>query len=449
MKTLRIYEKLNIGLYLLNGLTIVFLFTVILSAMQTTVFRISAASMLEDIPALPRFLPQVAFVYAILLFISLSVSQYLKYQSRQYTLIVWFLIYDILACLWLQFFMLQYLRGILWMALLNILFFLKGKNKYRFLAIYLAFVVLVDFSGTIPVGARLPFDRYVAFFEPSARMILYIVKYILVGGSDLIFFVSIFLLLADYAREKETAFSMYHELAQSNKELQLAYFQLRELSAQAEQQAVQNERTRIAMELHDTIGHGLTAIMMGIEACGQLLTKLQDPIALKLKTKFAKIKEIAQGALQDARRAVASLKPILPEPYDLIASMTQLFNRLNETGNIRIYFKHSTTTEAPSPPPPLKEEIALNIYRIAQEALTNAIRHGKAGQIQVVLSIDTTIITLEIQDDGIGSKLWDPGLGINGIEQRVKALNGSITVDSSPNRGFWLFISIPNSDKPE
>lgn len=436
MKTLNIFNKLNVIIYALNVLIIVFLFLVMSYALRSDAFFLSATDTLNKLPRIPAFLPQESFTYSMILIVLLIASQVWKYSAKSNLLISGLIIVDIIICILLQRFMYINYRGIFYIVLLNILFFQKGRERFWLLVSFSSVFVLMDFYGNAQASLLTSFDTYVSFFTRMQRIWIYILKFTLFTGLDVLFFCQIFLLFSAYTREKDLALSMYQELVQSNKELTLAYSQLKEYADEIEQQTVQNERTRLAMEIHDTVGHSLTAVVMGLEACSQLLKKKPDTSGELLRSKMLKMKKIAGDSLVDIRRSVDSLRPAALEKSDIISSLWKMFDNLNNTGMIQIAFQPSGNGKL------INEETAFHIYRIIQEAVTNSIKNGRAKNILVQFGIYHNI-QLHIEDDGVGCEKIAEGQGLFGIRKRIDTMKGRVSFFSAPNRGFSIDIELP------
>lgn len=200
---------------------------------------------------------------------------------------------------------------------------------------------------------------------------------------------------------------------------------------------MEDERARLARELHDQLGQVLTAVKLDLQLLDDELASFQ-----KQKERLAQSIGLIDATLQLVRRQSVSLRPptldnmgILPALRD----MTQGF--MERTGIV-------TTLEARgfSERLPLDTETAL--YRCVQESLTNVARHAKATRVQIQLKQSPTEILICIEDDGIGFqpqnlKISPDHIGLTGMQERIKLLHGAFQIDSGPDRGTRIQITVP------
>lgn len=204
------------------------------------------------------------------------------------------------------------------------------------------------------------------------------------------------------------------------RELMEAYHKLEELSKEKEKAAVLEERNRIARDMHDTLGHRLTSLIMQIEMAKRCLGAEPDRAG-----------ELMEGCAQGARDALAGTRHALKalkgtEHYgmDGILSMVDRFRR--DTG-IDVATDISQTDLAP------EESEAL--FRVIQESITNAARHGSASQITIEVKRDGDTITFSIKDNGKGGE-YGEGFGITNMRRRIEELGG--TLRTSSGNGFTV-----------
>ena len=200
---------------------------------------------------------------------------------------------------------------------------------------------------------------------------------------------------------------------------------------------MEEERARLARELHDQLGQVLTAVKLDLQLLDDELASFQ-----KQRERLAQSIGLIDATLQLVRRQSVSLRPptldnmgILPALRD----MTQGF--MERTGIV-------TTLEARgfSERLPLDTETAL--YRCVQESLTNVARHAKAARVQIQLKQSPAEILICIEDDGIGFqpqnlKISPDHIGLTGMQERIKLLHGSLQIDSGPGRGTRIQITVP------
>ena len=191
------------------------------------------------------------------------------------------------------------------------------------------------------------------------------------------------------------------------------------------------ERNRLAREIHDTLGHTLTGIATGLDACLALI----DISPEQTKKQLQLLSEVSREGIRDVRRSVNELRPDALERLSLDAAIRKMITDMSQASDVKIYFsteeKHLKFDE--------DEENA--IYRVIQESITNAVRHGKAGKIWITLRRQYNEITLSIRDDGIGAKEIKSGFGTKHIRERIEMLHGTVEFDGSD--GFTVTAQIP------
>lgn len=188
-----------------------------------------------------------------------------------------------------------------------------------------------------------------------------------------------------------------------------------------------NERTRIARELHDLLGHHLTALSMNLEVAGHLTQGTAQEHVGQAHT-------LAKLLLSDVREAVSQLRD--SDAIDLAASLRLLAGNVPNL-DITITVPDRFTLD--------DAELAHVILRCTQEIITNTIRHAHAGSLRLQYSRDEGGIGLQARDDGRGSAAAPSGNGLQGMRERVQARGGQMSIDTSPGGGFGLSLWFPHA----
>ncbi|MDP1833079.1 MAG: two-component regulator propeller domain-containing protein [Geothrix sp.] len=202
--------------------------------------------------------------------------------------------------------------------------------------------------------------------------------------------------------------------------------------------AVLAERNRMAREIHDHLAQGFTGVMLQLEAAEAKLSRMQgDPAPILTRLEHAR--NLAAASLQEARRSVMTLRPRRPEGTDLLGALHALSDRLLAGTDILVELAQT------GQPRRLNNHLEEELLRMAQEALTNALRHGKARWVRVVLQFESRQVHLSIDDDGQG---FDPsaeatGYGLRSIRESIKQLRGHLDIDSSQGLGSRIIITLP------
>jgi two-component system NarL family sensor kinase len=213
------------------------------------------------------------------------------------------------------------------------------------------------------------------------------------------------------------------------------------------------ERNRLAREIHDTLAQGLAAITLQLETADALVKTRPK----RAHEAIQRALSLARRNLEEARRSVMDLRaaPLqdhtLPEALATLAfgesgqDATQKVQTSTE-GTPTVQYGYAPTHNFPA----LPARIEVGLYRIAQEALTNARAHAGAQHIEMTLTADEHYVELVVQDDGRG---FDPDavvqtsgsvhFGLTGMAERVKLLGGSICIESTPGAGTCIDVSVP------
>lgn len=209
-----------------------------------------------------------------------------------------------------------------------------------------------------------------------------------------------------------------------------------QLRQQAELAAVMEERGRLARELHDSVTQSLYSLTLLAEGYQRSARagQLEHP-----EESLIELGEIAQQALKEMRLLVHQLRPLALEREGLLGALHQRLSAVEKRAGVEARLVAEDVVELPAP---IEEEL----YRIAQEALNNALKHAAATSVIVYVRADNGRVELEVADNGRG---FDPktisdrsGMGLIGMQERVEKLGGRLTIDSAPGEGTRVKISV-------
>ena len=226
------------------------------------------------------------------------------------------------------------------------------------------------------------------------------------------------------------------ELAKALAQQAMLAIQLMRLSRQSREAAVVAERNRLAREIHDTLAQGLTGVIVQLEAAEDALSQNLFEAAT---THIERAGELARGGLQEARRSVHALRPLVLTGKDFCAAIQEQMEKMTAGTNLRCGFS------VEGEPQLLPKEWQANLLRVCQEILTNALRHAHASQFKVHLTFEPEKIRMELRDDGCGfdpAKQFD-GFGLVGIKERVESMGGELTVHSPQGEGTATYVTLP------
>jgi len=210
--------------------------------------------------------------------------------------------------------------------------------------------------------------------------------------------------------------------------------------------AQEEERRRVARELHDEAGQALTAVIIGLE---RGLASMPEVYAADLPVQprqlISNLRDLAAQTLDEVRKLALELRPSVLDDVGLIAALRQYVRATEERTGLSTHLHVVGLDEGERLPPAV--ETAL--FRIAQEALTNAIRHAKATAVHVRLRRDHGKVSLEIRDDGVGlaalplASTNGQHLGMFGMRERARLLGGDFVATPVSPRGTLVRINVP------
>jgi len=204
--------------------------------------------------------------------------------------------------------------------------------------------------------------------------------------------------------------------------------------------AQEEERRAIAQELHDHIGHSLLALLLAIQSSAK-----KAPRTAGNGADLAALEARVREAIDEVRRLAAGMRPSLLDDYGLDLALSRLVEDVRQVDGLQADYHYN----GPEPTVRLPNRVEITLYRVAQEALSNAVRHAAARRVNVLALQSADEITLLIEDDGRG---FDPseagghgqrGLGLLGMKERVTMIGGTCVVESSPEEGTTVRAKIP------
>lgn len=216
--------------------------------------------------------------------------------------------------------------------------------------------------------------------------------------------------------------------------LEVSYQQLKDHTQTVKQLALEEERNRIAREIHDTVGHTVTALIVQLEGA----RKWMDKNPQKSKQILQTVEELARSIYQEIRFSIERINHEDWDHLDLAELCEQMLADFAKLTKLKYTYdiKGKIPSELPSSYP-------FHLYRVLQETLTNAKRHGKASHVSVELKFEDQKILLQIEDNGIGSEVLQLGFGLKNMQRRVEDLGGGCRFETRKGGGFRTFVWLP------
>jgi signal transduction histidine kinase len=212
--------------------------------------------------------------------------------------------------------------------------------------------------------------------------------------------------------------------------------QLRNLSLHLEK-AREDERTRIAREIHDDLGQSLTALKISLSILKKKLPEDQKTVIEKAKS----MDDLVEASIQSVKRISTDLRPALLDHLGLTSAIQWQADEFGKRTGIpcTVVFDPEQLS--------LDRDRTTTVFRIFQETLTNAARHANATKLSVLLRIQGADLELQVEDNGRGiteHAISDPkSLGLIGIRERVNTWGGSLAISGSRNKGTTVTVRIP------
>lgn len=266
-------------------------------------------------------------------------------------------------------------------------------------------------------------DQYFSYFPPLLQKISFITYYTLTALNLILFIIFSVIVIQEQKGKVLEINELNDKLNNVNKELQ-------KLANIKEKMGETKERNRIAREIHDTIGHSLMAISVGVDASLTLIEK--NPIAAKKQ--LLAVSVAAQEGIADVRRSVSTLRPDTPGSHRLNQQLSHLVDKTVSATGIEIKYNCIEKIIA-------EEDEENTIFRVVQESITNSIKHGKATVIEISITLENSNLKIFIKDNGIGCKHIVSGFGMMHMSERISMLQGTLNYFSY--NGFIVNAVIP------
>lgn len=224
-------------------------------------------------------------------------------------------------------------------------------------------------------------------------------------------------------------------------ELRTTRDELAQYALQAEELAALRERTRLAREMHDSLGHALVLVNVKLEAAQRLYAVDASRGAGELEATRA----LVRATMADLRRSLADLRAPLPDHHDLPAALARLADEVGARTSIEVTCSAALDLHAAGIQ--LEPEVTESLWRVAREALSNVERHAAASCAALTLERQNGALILRVTDDGSGigpADLARPGhYGITGMRERVEALGGTLRIAARPEGGTVVEARVP------
>lgn len=227
---------------------------------------------------------------------------------------------------------------------------------------------------------------------------------------------------------------LYDKLRISEEKLMEANKELEYYSQSIEELTLLKERNRISREIHDSVGHALTTTLIQLSAIESIAVKEKS----KTKDMISLLREFVNESFQDVKKAVRELKPDEYENFQGVLRLQDVCKNFEKMSGVKIKVTIAKGEWY------LSTRQVQNLYRVTQEILSNALRHGKATEVNVIMNFTDNDFVMSFKDNGVGTdKIIPSGVGLKSIRERITELNGVVDMNSKLNEGFFIKITIP------
>lgn len=316
-------------------------------------------------------------------------------------------------------------NGIIYLIFCDALFRFKENKYVKWLTIPLSLLLIIsnyDFFNTLfPLVNA---DAYFEVYTSTTRSLLQVGINFLDIINLLFFILFLMIYIANEVQENERMTQELIMVHQVNHELE-------NYAAVSEKIAEDKERKRLAREIHDTLGHALTGIAAGVDACIAMI----DINPEATKKQLMVISKVVRQGIVDVRNSLNKLRPGALEQHGFKGAIENMIEEFTSVSDLTIsldYRLDKVDFEN------TKEDI---LFRVIQESVTNAVRHGDATHIDISLYIEDNSLYLKIQDNGQGCEEIHYGFGLKQMKERLGMINGKVAYDG--HHGFLTIVTIP------
>lgn len=309
-------------------------------------------------------------------------------------------------------------------------------------------IAYLNFGGSILfylIGITI--DAFTLKYEKMKYIFLFIISLIslsskfnknIESGFINLVIMFIFIILLNYISRlyntKKEAQRLYDKLRISEEQLIETKNHLEECLTSIEELTVIKERNRISREIHDSVGHSLSTAMIQLSA----MESIADKEGSMLKDMASNLRNFINESFQDVKKAVSELKSDDYDNYRGLIRIQELCKNFEKMSGVEVNIILSKGDWT------LSIKQSTHLYRITQEVLSNALRHGKASKVKVIMNFTENDFVISFKDDGIGTDIIkESGFGLKNIRERAEEIDGIIDVSSEVGKGFFIKLVIP------
>lgn len=316
-------------------------------------------------------------------------------------------------------------NGIILFVFCDCMYHLKKGLKYQVLLVALGLIyLLANYEIVTYFYPLVNIEEYFLVYDASIRNCLIIIKRLLEGFNIILFIIFMIIYILKQIQENEYISKKLSMVAMINKKMQ-------KYVIVTEKFGEKNERKRLARELHDTIGHALAGMAVGVDACITMIDK--NPQLAKAQLKI--ISKAIRKGMKDVRNSLNKMRPDFLQQYRLKEAIEKMKEEISDVTDLKINLNYQIDETG------FDTKIEDILFRVIQESITNSIRHGLATVVDIDIYKENNLLCLKIKDNGKGCKTINYGFGLKQMVERVSQIRGDINFYSE--NGFTTEIKIP------
>lgn len=316
-------------------------------------------------------------------------------------------------------------NGIILFVFCDCMYHLKKGLKYQVLLVALGLIyLLANYEIVTYFYPLVNIEEYFLVYDASIRNCLIIIKRLLEGFNIILFIIFMIIYILKQIQENEYISKKLSMVAMINKKMQ-------KYVIVTEKFGEKNERKRLARELHDTIGHALAGMAVGVDACITMIDK--NPQLAKAQLKI--ISKAIRKGMKDVRNSLNKMRPDFLQQYRLKEAIEKMKEEISDVTDLKINLNYQIDETG------FETKIEDILFRVIQESITNSIRHGLATVVDIDIYKENNLLCLKIKDNGKGCKAINYGFGLKQMVERVSQIRGDINFYSE--NGFTTEIKIP------
>ena len=405
-------KEMHSLLYGYNGFVIFVLVAFMCLTQERINQAMTARAFLESAGAVPQssiiiFLTTTA---AFLLFV--LVGHFYRKSQRRHVRYLLFAA-EIVICMFLMRFLNLSYDGVVLLVVADLMYKYEGhRQEYTLLIAMICLYFIANYNMAIFQTKIISFEAYASYYNADAKAVILALRNTFYSINIVVFVFYLVLLVKNKHEEKERIRLLNEKLEEANQ-------RLRAYAIEVEQMAETRERNRLAREIHDTLGHALTGIAAGLDACIMTLEIAPEVT----KQQLNKIRDAAKKRPDDLERL----------PFQ--EALMEMTRNYSESSGMEITFDIFSWSDN------LRQDQEDVIYRVLQESITNAKRHGHATKVKITIGGNEKYLLIAIADNGEGCDEVKQGFGLKHMRERLELLHGTIHYWS--DEGFIVEAMIP------